>query len=65
MFCVFFLPESHLQRGQLLQDQESVQRWYVPRGQVNQQAEMVSVLIKSTLLKKMNSFNLRRNLGAV
>lgn len=44
-FCVFLLlllSESHLQCGQLLQDQEPVQRRHVPCGQVHQPAQMVS-----------------------
>lgn len=35
------LSESHFQCGQLLQDQEPVQRWHVSCSQVYQQAKMV------------------------
>lgn len=36
------LAEGYFQRGQLLQDQEPLQRWHVSCCEVHQQAKMVS-----------------------
>lgn len=41
-FVSVCLSESYFQCGQLLQDQEPVQRWHVSCGEVYQQAQMVS-----------------------
>lgn len=42
-FIIFFISESHFQRGELLQDQEPLQRWHVSCREVYQQAKVVSV----------------------